>query len=729
MKKELLCPAGNILAAYAAINNGADAVYLSGKSFGARSFADNFSNEEIVEIIKYAHLLGVKIYVTVNTLVSDENFENAVEFIKFLHIENVDAVILQDIGLANVAHKKFPNLEMHASTQMHNLDNYSCEFLKNIGFKRIVVARELPVEDINKLDTDLEIEAFVHGSLCISYSGECLFSSMAMNRSGNLGSCSQLCRMPYKLEVNNQEVKKNGQYLLSPKDLATFYDFDKIMESNITSLKIEGRMKSHQYVALITKIYRKLIDAYYENKEVLIEKEINDLKYLFNRGLTGGDILSDSGKMNIKRGNHAGVLIGEVLSVNEKIITIKLCNNLKIKDGIKFENADKGLTVYNMYINNKEVKSASINDIITIPNNISLTEKDAVLKTYDDLINEALSKTEPKKIKIKILVEALKNETLKISFIDGKNTFSCEKSVVESSLNREITEEEIKEKITKLGSTVYICDSIKINKSEKIFIRLSDINEARRELSDKLDESRLARKNKFVENTFENEFKFTFSTRNVAVHVKNKRQLEIVKNYPVDKIYTDNKNLILENPSLNIYYEVLLNEEKCDFDKILVNSTSDIIKYKEKTMDLNYTVNAFNSETINYLSQFGKPTFSPELSLFDIKKMNKKVVNKARLLIYGKPRVMMMNHCLLFNERKCDTCNFSGLNKNLVDSFNRNYTVTCKNRINYIYNHKPLLKIRDLKDFIETGVTNFRIDFLDETDYEMRKILNEYFEN
>ncbi|MFI3260392.1 MAG: DUF3656 domain-containing protein [bacterium] len=726
MKKELLCPAGSMEAFYAAVDNGADAVYISGKSFGARSFAANFSNEEIVEVIKHAHLLGVKIYVTVNTIIDNDDFSSVIDFIRFLHQENVDAIILQDLGLASVIAKIFPNLELHASTQMHNLDKYSFEFLKNLGFSRVVVARELSVGEINAIDTDLDIEAFIHGSLCVSYSGQCLFSSMAMNRSGNKGACSQLCRMPYNLAINGENICKSGKYLLSPKDLATFKNFSAIMESNIYSLKIEGRMKSPQYVAVVTRMYRKLIDSYYDQSEVSIESEVNALEYLFNRGLTGGNILDDTDIINTKRGNHKGVYIGDVISCDEKIITIKLNKPLKLKDGIKFENTDKGLTLYNLYINSEQVKFAEEGDIVTIPNNISLNECDKVLKTFDDALNTDLLVFPKRKVPVTIFVKAKVGLPLEVSMNDGINSVSINSNEVEVASKKVVTEEDISSKLLKLGTSIYTCSDVSYEIDDSIFIPISQLNEIRRNLVLMLDEKRLSRKNNFIEQEFSNIYKDK-SSSGLSVYVNNSRHFEILKNYDITNFYTNSEELINKYPDSKFIFEPLLNSKDVSYDQLLINSTSDLMKYSDRNLILNYTFNISNDETIKYLSKVGKITLSAELDIHSIKKLSRDLVSNVELLIYGKVRVMTMKHCVLFATKKCQECNYNGKYKQLLDSFDREYLLHCKNGINYIYNHKPILKIRDLEIYKRLGIKNFRIDFLDESDYEVRKIMNEYF--
>ena len=247
MKKvELLSPAGDFEALESAIKNGADAVYIGGKNFGARMFAPNFSNEEIESAIKLCHLFGVKLYVTVNTIIYDDEIDDILEYIRFLHELGVDALIVQDIGLMYILKNRFPNLEIHSSTQSHNIDNNSLHAMKELGCTRCVMAREMLLDEIKKLDDSLEKEVFVHGALCISYSGNCLFSALNGNRSGNRGECTGSCRLPYNLYKDNKLVVKN-KYLLSTKSLTTITKLDEILDTDIKSLKIEIE-KLHHFI-------------------------------------------------------------------------------------------------------------------------------------------------------------------------------------------------------------------------------------------------------------------------------------------------------------------------------------------------------------------------------------------------------------------------------------------------------------------------------------------------
>ena len=329
MRVELLSPVGNMKTLYQAIHNGADAVYLGGKNFGARKYSANFTNEELKEAIRYAHLFNVKVYVTVNTIIYENEVKDFLEYIFYLHKINVDALIMQDIGMIKVVKEKFPNLEVHASTQCHNYNDEGISLLKSLGVSRVVLDREMTLEEIKNLKTDIEKEVFIHGALCVSYSGCCLFSSLNGGRSGNRGECTQCCRLPYALYENNKRIDTEGNYLLSTKELNTLDNLKEILDTDIVSLKIEGRMKSPEYVGYVTRLYRKLIDNYYNKEEMIItDEERENLKLLFNREFTTGYLFNNSNIMNIKTPNHLGIEIGKVIRVDKDKVHIKLTKTL-----------------------------------------------------------------------------------------------------------------------------------------------------------------------------------------------------------------------------------------------------------------------------------------------------------------------------------------------------------------------------------------------------------------
>ncbi len=286
---ELLAPAGDMECFRAAIYAGADAVYMAGKSFGARASANNFTEEEFVEALNIAHIHGRRIFLTLNTLIKEKEWDSVYDFLKPLYEAGLDGVIIQDMGLIDYLSKAFPKLELHASTQMTITHKSSAELLKSRGICRIVPARELSLEEIRELkrSTGLEIECFIHGALCYCYSGQCLFSSYLGGRSGNRGRCAGPCRLPYSVNCNGKPVA-NNEYPLSLKDLCTIDHIAELIEAGIDSFKIEGRMKSPEYVYGVTSLYRKYIDAYYEGRSTKVSDEDHHiLESLYLRSSVG----------------------------------------------------------------------------------------------------------------------------------------------------------------------------------------------------------------------------------------------------------------------------------------------------------------------------------------------------------------------------------------------------------------------------------------------------------
>ena len=267
---ELLVPVGDFDCLKAAVQNGADAVYLGSSNFNARNSATNFDIDELEKAIDYAHLRNVQVHLTLNTLIKNNEFSDAVALAKEVYELGIDSIIVQDLGLACFLINNFPDLPIHASTQMtcHNL--IGAQYLEKLGFKRIVLSRELSLSEIEYIKSNIsaEVEVFVHGALCISYSGQCLYSSLIGGRSGNRGKCAQGCRLPYELLENDKTIDKG--YLLSPRDLSALEILPKLLKTNIDSLKIEGRMKSPEYVATVTRIYRKYLDKIINNENYIV---------------------------------------------------------------------------------------------------------------------------------------------------------------------------------------------------------------------------------------------------------------------------------------------------------------------------------------------------------------------------------------------------------------------------------------------------------------------------
>ena len=350
---ELLAPAGSMESLIAAINNGADAIYLGGSKFSARAYASNFDNETMMKAVDYAHSYGVKVYVTMNTLLKQNELKEALKYVGYLYEIGVDALIIQDSGLINLIKNIYPKFELHASTQMtvHNGDGALYFYEK--GFQRIVLSRELSLDEIKYISNDLgiETEIFVHGALCVCYSGQCLMSSMIGGRSGNRGRCAQSCRMQYTLKGEVSGERKG--YLLSPKDTCLIEDIDAIIKSGTSSLKVEGRMKKPEYVAGVTQNYRKAIDKVEKQTKFDLSKGKNQLAQLFNRqGFAKAYLYKNTGKdmMSFNYAKNTGVFIGKVQDNGEVILEA----DVALGDGIRFD--DDGFTLSKIMLKVKEVK-------------------------------------------------------------------------------------------------------------------------------------------------------------------------------------------------------------------------------------------------------------------------------------------------------------------------------------------------------------------------------------
>ncbi|HBF39995.1 MAG TPA: peptidase U32, partial [Firmicutes bacterium] len=318
---ELLAPAGDWDSLLAALAAGADAVYLGGKLFNARQNAANFDLKQLQEAADLLHLHGKKIFITVNTLVAEKELPEALDYLGQLYNLGVDAIIIQDLGLIRLAHQYLPGLELHASTQM-TVHNYEAAiFLKTLGIKRVVLARELTEQEVESIvcESNMEIEVFVHGALCVCYSGQCLMSSMIGGRSGNRGRCAQPCRMEYHLGFKgDQIIETPGSFLLSPKDIALIGDIPRLHRIGVTSLKIEGRMKRPEYVYQVTKIYRQALDRFFDDPAAftISPREIQQLEQSFNRGFSNGYFGGNRNEdiMGFRRPNNRGVYLGRIIN-------------------------------------------------------------------------------------------------------------------------------------------------------------------------------------------------------------------------------------------------------------------------------------------------------------------------------------------------------------------------------------------------------------------------------
>lgn len=715
MKKELLSPVGNRECLYAAIHNGADAVYLGGKIFGARKFAGNFTQEELKEAINYAHLYGVKVYITVNTIVYNNEVESLLEYVDYLYHVGADALIMQDLGMISLVRKKYPDLEINASTQIHNHNNDAIKLLKELGIKKIVLDRELSLQEIENLDNNIEKEVFIHGALCNSYSGCCLFSSMNGGRSGNRGECVQSCRLPYKLVKNDKYINTPNKYLLSTKELNTTSNFEDLMKSSISSFKIEGRMKSPAYVGYITRIYRKLIDNYYKGKPlVLTEEEEDNLQILFNRQFTSGYLFNDK-VMNTQSSNHQGLEIGKVLEVNSKKIKIKLHKTLYQLDGIRFQNSGLGM-IANMIYNDKGllINKALSGDIIYLDNKIGLTGKDIIVKTSSAYLEKQILATFEKKIPIDINIS---NST--IEFKDDLNNKVSTSIEMSTAINRPTTKEEIEEKITKLGNTPFEIKNINISIPDNIFINMKQINDARRLLVDNLIKIRTeVKRNKNYSSPEYHYLEEKHYDTEISVLARTKEQVEASINLNVDRIYVDKELWKEYKDNKKIYLRLprVVNEYNVDADRVLVTELGGIYKYRNKDMISDYYLNVVNNYSIKYLLESGtqRVTLSPEINYDNLDDFIK---DKVELVIYGRLELMLTKSCPIREVLNSCPCNKN--DKYYIEDTNKNrYPIIHDKCLTHIMHYKNINYLDKLPYYQSIGIRSYRLELFDES-YDM----------
>ena len=722
-KHELLVPAGDIKSLYQAIFNGADAVYLGCKCFGARKFAKNFTNDEIIEACKLAHLYGVKIYVTMNTLVKDNEVEDFLKQVDFLHKTGVDAIIIQDFGMICLVREKYPNLEVHASTQANTSSKETAELFYKLGVKRVVFSREMTLEEINSIDVPIEKEVFIHGALCISYSGCCLMSSMLGTRSGNRGECAGSCRLPYSLEKNGKIIETN-KYLLSTKELNTSSKIKELLESDIASFKIEGRMKSPEYVGFITRYYRNLIDS----RKTNIEEENANLKTIFNREFTNGNLFSvePTDLMNQKTPNHIGLEIGKVVGITPNKIKIKLTRPLNQQDGIRFLNSKKGFIVNFLYDENDNLIN-SATDVCYVDNKVNLTENDIVCKTQDHKLLSTLKNLPLRKIPITLKVTAKLDNPLQISISDQSNTISVLGDKIQKSINAPISKERIIQQLEKLGETPFLCTSIEVNCDEEIFISIKELNDLRRKLVEELIK---VRSNKKVEYKVE---KVTFSQvssnkeKCLTASVFTEEQLVTCLNLNLKRIYVENKEIYEKyKHNKNVFYKLPRcnrNPLSTKNENLLVSDCFDFSKNNSKVIG-DYPLNITNIYTLYYLQKLNPEslTLSVELTENEIINLISKYKNtfhkepNIEIVGYGRVENMLIKGNILLLEKN------KYYNK-IIDHKKRKFPIFYDGINTHILNYKNV--ILDNEAFFKKCST-IRLIFFDEDEDEVKKIVNRY---
>lgn len=658
---ELLAPAGNMTALIAAISNGADAIYLGLNKFGARAYANNFSIEELKDAVNYAHLRNVKIYVTMNTIVYDKELADAYLQIDEIYKAGCDGIIIQDLAIFNYVVNNYPSMEAHTSTQMGIEDLEGTLLFKELGAKRIVLSREVPIEKIEliKKKSKMPIEIFVHGALCVSYSGNCLMSGLIGYRSGNRGRCVGSCRKEYELINKTTSEVFPKSYILSMKDLNTIEHIDKLKIAD--SLKIEGRMKEPIYVANIIKSYRELLD----NKNTDVNQINRNLAKTFNRTFTKGYIFHEDKKdiTNIIKPNNFGYKIGYIARKHSKLgYEIKLYNNEELNQGdiirIDHNGTDVNLTALRIYDNKENlINSSSSTCYISIKED--LTAGDVVYKTKDIKYSLELEKTYPREYRrfpVDLYVYASISYPLTMTLTCQNVSISLESDfIVEKANNNPTTKESFMKQFNRLGNTVYALNEIEFISEDDIFIPANKINELRRQAIILLDEKRNPKRD--ILTPKEKEYKkigFDVKESYLTVYANTLEQYNAAKDAGIDVIYYKD-NVIRRN---EIKYQ------KTDRE-LLIGGYGGIYFYKDTNSFISdFSLNCVNFEAVYTLHSLGakRVTLSYELNKQDIDDIVADYKEKVGLnpslemIVYGKADMMFTKYCPLKKMNQCGKC-------------------------------------------------------------------------
>ena len=715
---ELLAPAGNIEAFKAAISNGCDAIYLGMQKFGARAYSSNFDVDSLSECIKYAHLRDVKVYVTVNTIIFEDEYEEMKQMLHQLNEMGVDGVIVQDLAVLDYIVNNFVDMEAHCSTQMGIDDLEGTLLCKELGAKRVVLAREVPIDKVKEIKkiAKIPIEIFVHGALCVSYSGNCLMSGLIGYRSGNRGRCVGSCRKQYKLVDKTNDVVLGNNYILSTKDLNTI-DYIKDLKE-IDSLKIEGRMKEPSYVANVVSKYRKAIDSTIDSKD----KE--ELYKTFNRTYTKGYLFNEDKKeiTNVSRPNNYGFEIGKITKFYKGMYEIKLSKTLNQNDIIRIDhnNEDVNLSVVKIYDRNSNLINKA-NDICYIKVKEQLSIGDIVYKTKDVLFHKDLDNNlvkEFKRFDLDIKVYAYPNSKLIIEANGlGFNCLYESEEVLSEALNNPTDKEQIVKAFSKLNDTVFKLGTVEFEEYNA-FIPAKLLNNARREIVVKLYDLKINSKKKQTKDPRINDMiSFEPKEQYLTAFVSNEEQYNACVKCGIDVIYY--KNVIRRNH----------NDYKPMEGELLIGGFGGLYKYRNTNPFVtDYSFNVVNSESVYKLHQLGakRVTLSYELNSTQIDDLLDAYFDEnngypcLEMIVYGRAPLMFTKYCPLKKMNQCGKCRTNSYE--LKDEIGTFPILSHEDCTTTILNGK-ILNLLDEIPYLN-GIEAFRLNFTIESADEVVSIIN-----
>lgn len=756
MRAELLAPAGSFESLRAAVTAGADAVYVGGTRFGARAYADNLTEEELLAAIDYCHLRGCRLYLTVNTLLKDDEMDLLYDYLKPYYEKGLDAVIVQDPGVILYIQEAFPELEIHASTQMTICGTKGVRLLESLGVSRVVTSRELSLEEIREIrkETSLEIESFVHGALCYCYSGQCLYSSLIGGRSGNRGRCAQPCRLPY-------QAGKSEGYLLSPKDICTLEILPEILQAGVFSLKIEGRMKRPEYTAGVVRIYRKYLDEALEHGKKnyrVSEEDMRELMALYNRGgFTTGYYEMHNGRqmMSLKRANHFGTEAAKVVSVQKGILTLSALEELHKGDVLEkatiTQDVKKGST-FRLKLTPAESRRISAGMIFH-------RTKDEVL--ISELDRDYLQKERKGKINGKLMISS--GQPVILSVTMEKTAVSVKGVIPQPSCNQPLQPERVKRQIEKTGNTPFVFDRLKIEMEDGLFLPLQSINELRREAMERMEEKILsAGRRKSPGNNLIRPVKSErdWKGHRLYASVETVQQMEpLLKISQITGIYLDSTCLPVplkryqaeewvdrcRREGKSCYYimpyifrksvrELYEHQESLEalmlFDGIIFKNYEEFFFLREHKIQCDlipdHNVYTYNRYAKEFWRMQGIERNTAPLELNN-RELAKRGCADSEILVYGYLPMMVSAQCVRNNTSGCTKK--SGL-LYLKDRKGKKFPVKnhCEFCYNMIYNQVPLVLLDNKKELDELKPYGIRLSFTMEPPEQVKRIAEVFAE-
>ena len=780
---EILAPAGSMECLKAAITAGADAVYTGGALFGARAYAHNLTEEELLEAIDYVHLHGRRLYLTVNTLIKDREMEKQMyDYLLPYYRQGLDAVIVQDIGLFRFIRKHFPDLPIHASTQMTLTGVDGAKFLEKEGAQRIVTSRELSMAEVKKIadETELEIESFVHGALCYCYSGQCLFSSFIGGRSGNRGQCAQPCRLLYR----TPEAKR-PQYLLSLKDICTLELIPEMIESGIYSFKIEGRMKKPEYAAAVAFQYRKYADLYlkyyeecpaeedpaaYAMKKYRVREEDRQMLLdLYNRGgFHTGYYHTQNGRemISLNRPNHAGVPAVKVLAKKGRNVTAKALTDLYPQDIIELP-MRKGREKADNYTCKDAVRKG-MNVQIPVFADTPFKRDEIWMRTRNSTLIDTLREEFVNgKIKERICgtfrLYPQETATLTVKCRDAEITVAGEKA--QEALSQPMSRERIEKQLRKTGNTEFEFSFLKVEIGEKVFLPMQSLNELRREALETLEKviCEKYRRSGEVKDPEEDKTELSMEEEVLSgwtASVRTAEQMEVIlEEEAIGRIYVDctmfpriwekdsyvewitkvhaaGKEIYLVMPYIfrertRKQYEAAYNRIfEAGWDGILIANYESFAFLKEHgytgRIMTDYNLYEFNQESRKFWKEKGVFEFTAPVELTE-RELQDLRVKDGEVIVYGYLPMMISAGCIQKTTRGC--LKKSG-QTTITDRYRNPFVVKneCDYCYNILYNYVPLYLGDRMEEVYQIGPGRIRLMFTTERQQEVRQILSAYFE-